>query len=227
MMTDMPRKQCVGCDIEYPATAEFFNRQKTAKFGVTNLCKSCAAKRSREWHGQNKERANQTSRDYREAHSEHVQAYDRERSRSEKRRLQRVKRYHKHKPIFNARSADWKRRNPDKVRVQKQRRRAIQSDLPAAFTEKDWLYAQSYFNGRCAVCEAGGKLHADHWIPLTAPNCPGTVTTNIVPLCQSCNSSKSNKQPGEWLAMTFDADDAEMLLKKMEAFFNDARPAHS
>ncbi len=78
--------------------------------------------------------------------------------------------------------------------------------LPDTFTQQDWERALEYWNHRCAVCgRPRGLWHtlaADHWIPLTAPDCPGTVPTNIVPLCHGevgCNNSKGKKMPDAWL----------------------------
>jgi ribosomal protein L37AE/L43A len=79
--------------------------------------------------------------------------------------------------------------------------------LPHAFTEQDWERALEYWGHKCAVCgRPRGLWHtlaADHWIPLTHSECPGTVPTNIVPLCHGeggCNNSKGKKMPDAWLA---------------------------
>jgi ribosomal protein L37AE/L43A len=78
--------------------------------------------------------------------------------------------------------------------------------LPHAFTQQDWERALEYWGYRCAVCgRPRGLWHtlaADHWIPLTHPDCPGTVPTNIIPLCHGeggCNNSKGKKMPDAWL----------------------------
>ena len=78
--------------------------------------------------------------------------------------------------------------------------------LPHSFTQQDWERALEYWGYRCAVCgRPRGLWHtlaADHWIPLTHPDCPGTVPTNIIPLCHGeggCNNSKGKKMPDAWL----------------------------
>src|SRR5581483_2176482 len=56
---------------------------------------------------------------------------------------------------------------------------ARKRSLPDTFTERDWQRALEYWDYKCAVCgRPRGLWHtlaADHWIPLTAPDCPGTV----------------------------------------------------
>jgi hypothetical protein len=78
--------------------------------------------------------------------------------------------------------------------------------LPDTFTEQDWQRALDYWDHKCAVCgRPRGLWHtlaADHWVPLTSPECPGTVPTNIIPLCHGeggCNNSKGKKMPDAWL----------------------------
>ncbi len=78
--------------------------------------------------------------------------------------------------------------------------------LPHTFSQEDWERALEYWGYRCAVCgRPRGLWHtlaADHWLPLTHPDCPGTVPTNIVPLCHGeggCNNSKGKKMPDVWL----------------------------
>lgn len=117
---------------------------------------------------------------------------------------------------------------PEVYKAIKQRRRARELDLPDTFTSEDWLYALDYFNHCCAVCgrsfaESNGdyKPHADHWIPLSSPSCPGTVPTNIVPLCggrSGCNQSKSSKMPVDWLYLIYDEKCAQEILERIERY---------
>lgn len=62
-----------------------------------------------------------------------------------------------------------------------------------------WLQAVADFGGRCAYCDGDKKLSQDHFIPLAAPNCPGTVPWNIVPACRSCNASKASRPAEQWV----------------------------
>lgn len=93
----------------------------------------------------------------------------------------------------------WRKKNPDKKQMHSVNRRAKMRSLPASFTAEDWQRLLKDFQHRCAVCDSASPLTADHWIPVSSSDCPGTVPGNIIPLCQSCNSSKSNNHPKEWL----------------------------
>jgi len=98
--------------------------------------------------------------------------------------------------------------------------------LPHTFTPQDWDRALEYWDYKCAICERPrGLWHTlsqDHWIPLTHPECPGTVATNILPLCHGtdgCNNSKGKKHPREWLIAKLGTRKANKKLKEIEAYF--------
>jgi hypothetical protein len=107
------------------------------------------------------------------------------------------------------------------------RRAARKRGLPDTLRGQDWNRALMYFNHTCAVCSKPirGLFHtvaADHWIPITSPVCPGTVATNIVPLCQGqdgCNNSKSNRDPREWLIGKYGSPKGKQILKRIEDYF--------
>jgi hypothetical protein len=113
------------------------------------------------------------------------------------------------------------------------RRRAKFLALPDTFTVDDWIFALAYFHGCCAAC--GRQLNdlfgertaaADHWIPLNAPDCPGTVPENIVPLCHGkdgCNNSKHAKHPIEWLIERFGKHKANQINQRIQEFFANVR----
>jgi hypothetical protein len=112
-------------------------------------------------------------------------------------------------------------------------RRARQAQLPDTFTREQWLAALQYFGHKCAACgqpeDFWCRLAPDHWIPLTdpRPDNPGTVATNIVPLChakgasgRSCNNSKSNKDPEIWLKEKFGVRKAREISRRIHAYFD-------
>lgn len=63
-------------------------------------------------------------------------------------------------------------------------------------TEKQWEMAKSYFGHSCAYCGGSGNLTKDHLDPLA--NGGELTISNIIPACQSCNSSKKDKQWLSW-----------------------------
>lgn len=111
--------------------------------------------------------------------------------------------------------------------VKAQKERAKRRALPHEYTAQDWLCALEYFNNHCAICgrQLNGMFHTaamDHWIPVSSPDCAGTVRSNIIPLCHGvdgCNNSKGNREPFEWLTRKFGKRFAKRKLIEIEAFF--------
>jgi DNA-directed RNA polymerase subunit RPC12/RpoP len=98
--------------------------------------------------------------------------------------------------------------------------------LPNLLTPTDWERCLEYWGHRCAICgRPRGLWHTlaqDHWIPLTHPDCPGTVATNILPLCHGeggCNNSKGKKEPVAWLRARLGSRRARGKLQEIRAYF--------
>lgn len=118
----------------------------------------------------------------------------------------------------------WRRAHPVENRVQRHianhRRLARSRSLPNTFTSADWDRVLQHF-GACVYCGAVvDTYHADHFIPLSSPNCPGSVPQNMVCACPSCNVSKHNREPRAWLRGKFGNDEAELILARIIAFFS-------
>lgn len=155
-------------------------------------------------------------------------------------------RYIQNNHYIKARTREYRRRNRDHVRQQSReyykkhtvqmrlyssKRRSQKLNLPYGFSERDWKRCLEYFHHCCAVCGRQSSnlfneyhLAQDHWIPVsdTRIDNPGTVPTNIVPLChgvEGCNNSKNNKDPIKWLAQEFGKRKAKQILDRIEAYF--------
>jgi len=139
--------------------------------------------------------------------------------------------YHAH--IERRREYD-KRRGPNRLRhedpqarkVRAIRRKARKLSLPDHMKKSDWIRCLAYWHDRCAICgRPRGLWHtlaADHWIPLSNPQCPGTVPGNILPLCHGqdgCNNRKHNNAPIEWLYSRYSKRKADKILKAIETYF--------
>jgi hypothetical protein len=104
-------------------------------------------------------------------------------------------------------------------------------DLPYDFRESDWHYALDYWSGRCAVCGIDPNydkiiLARDHWYPLSRPFCPGTIPSNIVPLCHGdygCNNQKSNLDPHTWLIKALGPDEGQRVYDEIDRFLETTR----
>lgn len=99
----------------------------------------------------------------------------------------------------------YKKINPIKIRIDKQKRRTLKQNLLSTLTTKQYIETLTHFNNSCAYCGMTQKehiktknhrLHQDHFIPLLKN---GEYTkSNILPSCQSCNCSKGDRDFQEW-----------------------------
>lgn len=117
-------------------------------------------------------------------------------------------------------------RHPQSMKTALVRRRARVRNLPNDYTSTDWQNALNYFYGCCAICgRQQGFFHTlamDHWIPLSSSNCPGTVPSNIVPLCHGidgCNNSKGNRDALEWLTSKYGKQKAKEKFNNIQTYF--------
>lgn len=98
--------------------------------------------------------------------------------------------------------------------------------LPVDFTDQDWRAALDYWNHRCAVCGRAADedviIARDHWYPLSRIGCPGTIPSNVVPLCHGldgCNNLKGNREPLGWLVQTLGREAGMEKWNEIQAFF--------
>lgn len=120
----------------------------------------------------------------------------------------------------------WRKAHPDVHRLTESRRRARKRGLPDTFTKSERVFMLHYWHHACAVCSnQEGFWHIladDHWIPFSSPDCPGTVATNIIPLCHGqngCNNSKNGQDPMFWLSSRFEPRQVKRILKAIQTYF--------
>lgn len=116
-----------------------------------------------------------------------------------------------------------------------QRRRARIRNLPNTYSKQDEKIMFEYWGNKCCICgRPAGLWHVitgDHWIPIadSRPDNPGNVPWNIVPMCHtmpgspigeaSCNQSKKQKDPVEWLNQRLGKRKAKTKLLEIEKYF--------
>ncbi|TXH53008.1 MAG: hypothetical protein E6Q97_14375 [Desulfurellales bacterium] len=206
-------KTCTQCGESKPATPEYFNRAKESRDGLRHQCRTCRSAIMKAWRRSNPEQVSEYDRRY---YSE-----NKERAREVARR-----RYAKHNEQMREYHKKWSKENRDKANLNARLRHARKSARVHAFSEKDWQFALDYFGGCCAVCgRPPGLFHTlamDHWIPIAASDCPGTIPTNIVPLCHGengCNNKKQSRDAEEWLVKEFGKRRGRQLAAKIQEFF--------
>lgn len=206
--------RCRVCGEEKPFTAEFFNRDKTAVFGLSYRCRECARRNASKWLSENRERNRANCKSWYTNNQDKVKAYqEREKPTRPAKRKPWEKRYRErhraervaynrkyradHREWARERHRDWYRRNPAKAKEFASRRRTAEGKHTA--DDLRLLYALQ--EGRCAYCgiTLHGEYHVDHVQPISrgGSNWPD----NLAIACRDCNHSKSNKTVAEWLAV--------------------------
>lgn len=211
-------KRCIKCGEEYPATAEYFQRDKNRLSGLFHTCKQCCSARKPEsTNPETKKKCRVCNKNFPATPDYFF------RDKTKKFGLESCCRWCHSKKEHTPKRKSMRR-------IVDMKRRTLEYQLPFNFTEQDWHNCLEYFGHKCAVCgRPVGLWHTlakDHWIPITHPYCPGTIPTNIVPLCHTrkdgeggCNNLKGNKAAAEWLIRQFGKRKAVIILKRIEGYF--------
>lgn len=187
-------KKCSKCG-EHKPLGEYYKRSDT-KSGYHAQCKKCVIAKVSETYFANPEPAKQRSKVWRKDNPEKVILNNRQwrhanREYNSLRNFEwRKNNAQKHKDN----SKKWAKNNPDKRRANNYLRRSnLKANGQYAINKKEIqkLYAQM-----CIYCGINKATTLDHVIPIKRG---GTHSIgNLVPACQSCNSSKNTKTITEW-----------------------------
>lgn len=170
------------------------------------------AEQARRWQAANPEKAKEIARRSRAANPEKRRAawaawasknqdwlkeYERNRDRKpdpEARRKANREYRQRNPDKLRDKTRSWRARNRDRAREQVRRRRAIKMDAATYdVTAKD---LRRLMESPCVSC--GGKAGTvDHVIPITRKGGTHGIG-NLAPMCQRCNSTKSNRTITEW-----------------------------
>lgn len=246
----VPMKTCTKCGATTPAT-EFYRKKRLSEWlQVDSWCKECVRAQRREDRRTRGEDINAHRRRRYAANPEHIRIQARQ-WRAEHREhisVQRRRRYAADPETARKRTLRWMANNPDKVAANEARKKSRQAENPEPYTRRKAVRAHrrlsrehqvpmlltapdietclQYFRHRCAICgrppTSGVTVALDHWIPLVSPECPGTLVTNIVPLCHGvggCNNKKHARDPFVWLYTIFPPLEAAMILHRIETYF--------
>lgn len=219
-----PTKKCPHCSTELPNTKDFFYTagKREGEVCLNGYCKTCCRAIGRE-----KSKTPESRKKARELYAKNPE-HHRDVKRKER---------DKNRDAINARNRANRAINPTKNRLRNHIRRTAEHNLLHDFTAQDWEYALKYFHNRCAVCEQqlmdlfGERMVSmDHWIPVTSSDCPGTIPSNMIPLCMGkggCNNSKNNTAPAKWLISRFGKRKANKIEQRINQFFETVRKISS
>lgn len=171
----------------------------------------------RNYYAKNKSRIDSRIRIYREENREKISEYNRIRyienkdefyresrervlSNPEKNKEYQKNYRERHRDEINKRASE-RRRGSDRTK-EKLARRSRENNRIFNFSIDDWNEICELFDNKCSYCRKSGKLQKDHFIPISFDS-GHTVPGNIIPACGSCNSSKINKTPIEWVVSKF------------------------
>jgi 5-methylcytosine-specific restriction endonuclease McrA len=165
-----PEKLCAGCSEQMPP-----NKRPHAVY-CTRKCKAAAAERRRP---------------RRDNAARYVQEHAR-------RKQYAIDRYWENPDDSREYSREWRKANPEKRKLQHQRRKALMlSKSTAPFTLDQWKQKQEYWGNTCYLglegC-TGGPETMDHVKPITATG-SAHILANLRPACLNCNNRKNAKWP--------------------------------
>jgi len=112
---------------------------------------------------------------------------------AEKKKAESRRYYQLHLEKSRSRVRRWKSFNPAAVSAQRYRRRVNMKNAVTDLTNDQWQTIKAAYRNRCAYCGRKRPLTMDHVIPVSKGG--AHTAANIVPACQSCNSSKSTRPP--------------------------------
>lgn len=92
----------------------------------------------------------------------------------------------------------YRKDNPEKTAIIKQKRRARKASLPDTLTTQQQEHLQEIQNRKCIISGATTNLHLEHFIPLSW-GAGGTTWENCYYMEGSLNISKGNRNPFEWI----------------------------
>lgn len=130
--------------------------------------------------------------------------------------------------LIRAKDRNWYIHNRDyytvgKGRATRLRRRARVKNLPANFSVQDLNTCLDYWYNCCSYCgcQQGffNPITIDHFIPLADISCTGTVPLNLVLACRTCNSSKQDFVPEQWVTKRFGKKRGTAILRRIEEYF--------
>jgi len=189
LIIETVEKSCTKCGEMHPATEEYFyknkitNKKNGVHYRLSSWCKKCSIKLTQK----NYDLERRKVLNYGYYHN------------NEEYRLRQIA--YAQTPEYREGQSEWRKKNPDKLRVYGFRHR--NHDI----TNKEWQSCLDVFGNKCAYCgllaenhvtKRNGKniimkLHRDH-----VDDEGYNDLRNAIPACQSCNTSKHDASLDNW-----------------------------
>jgi hypothetical protein len=176
-------KTCSKCNESYPATEEFFYKQKTTNktygthYKLSYQCRNCMREKALEHHHENKEKRNKRRKELYWLDTEKNKAA------SKKSKYNNLER-------FKTKQKEYRENNKDKLKEYANTYKNKQFKI----STKQWESCKRYFDYCCAYCGISEQdaqntydkgLHKEHAI-----NKGSNDLSNCIPSCTGCNTSK-------------------------------------
>ncbi len=185
-------KTCTKCHKEKPIEDYTFLKALGRRIAP---CRQCETDRKGTW---NKKPVN------RKKHADRARKYYQENREMMQAKIRRYRARPGVQENRNRLGREYHQKNLQKMRALRRayssKFRAVKNGLEILWDEKIAAKTLDHWDNKCCYCakDVTDDLHFDHFIPLSAEDCPGTVPWNVVPACQKCNNRKYNKDPYRW-----------------------------
>lgn len=171
-------------------------KERQSKYALAN--KERLELHRKSYYLKNSDHSKEKSKEYVLANKEKISIYRKEYRIKNKEKICEYLRIHyeNNKEAIAKNNKQYRKEHIEAHRINNQRRKSLKKQLPSTLTEQQWANIKLHFNNSCAYCGKESILTQEHFIALSKG---GEYSfNNIIPSCQSCNSSKGNKDFFIW-----------------------------
>lgn len=210
-MTELTCRKC-----GFTGALDEFIKDKRAKLGRRNVCRSCERERLRKYQRENRDKVNESNRkSYYKYRDSRLTAYKEYAEKNKDKRSEQAReRYLRNRDNILKTCAEYRKNHPEVQRAAKLRRRAREKALNCELETKELTELMERFGNRCVITGEEAE-HLDHFIPVSTGH-GGTIYENLVPVTASINTSKHGRNPFLWAEKYLTDDQKENFDKVVE-----------
>ena len=187
-------KRCAKC--KQDKDVNDFNKNKSKSDGRTTECKLCVKQYNAKYREENKDYFQEYQTKYWKENSAELATQKKEYIANNK--SAHLKRQHnwyvKNIDDIKIRISQYKKDHPEQYQIYGSKRRALKKTaISDKFVYQDII---DKYGNRCVYC-GGAFTHIDHYVPLSKGG--SHTLENVRPSCETCNLTKSNKLPEDFL----------------------------